>query len=363
MEESRGVCSICRRQVAKYTCPKCNLPYCSLSCFRSETHMQCSETFYKREVETDILSAPKSDKERRDMLALLQRFEETNNEEDATNNALLDDPDGADLAERIAGLDLDAADTDDLWEALDKDQRQRFLEIIRNADGVPARELLAEETSSVPWWAAVEDTEDEANSNHVRLPEPLHVDIALVNKAQAMTGPPLLYNVLALCIVYAHTVRTYALISLSASLPLDRPAILQTLSELLPFIVERRSTSVFASVEEAVAFFWSRNASLSAQHMVQLLDDAKELLLPVPVSVISTSAEGEDAMPQHRTLRMLSDLSSFFTAASAPKPLAHVPPKLLFYGAHALAQPLQVFSLLRAEIDAQVVTAESKRER
>lgn len=26
----------CRRQFSKYTCPKCNVPYCSLICFRSQ---------------------------------------------------------------------------------------------------------------------------------------------------------------------------------------------------------------------------------------------------------------------------------------------------------------------------------------
>ena len=26
----------CRRQFAKYTCPTCNIPYCSLTCFRSQ---------------------------------------------------------------------------------------------------------------------------------------------------------------------------------------------------------------------------------------------------------------------------------------------------------------------------------------
>lgn len=31
-----NLCSSCRRQIAKYTCPKCNLPYCSLACFRSQ---------------------------------------------------------------------------------------------------------------------------------------------------------------------------------------------------------------------------------------------------------------------------------------------------------------------------------------
>lgn len=95
-----------------------------------------------------------------------------------------------------------------------------------------------------------------------------------------------------------------------------------------------------------------------AQHMVRLLEDAKRLLMPVPISVIGPSAA--DALPQHRTLRVLSDVSASFAASAAPKKLAHVPPKLVFYGAHVLGQPLQVFSLLRAEIEAQLAACEAK---
>ncbi|KAH9951173.1 hypothetical protein B0H21DRAFT_355921 [Amylocystis lapponica] len=32
-------CAICRRQFSKYSCPRCNIPYCSLTCFRSEVRV------------------------------------------------------------------------------------------------------------------------------------------------------------------------------------------------------------------------------------------------------------------------------------------------------------------------------------
>ncbi|KAH8116507.1 hypothetical protein DFH11DRAFT_1462289, partial [Phellopilus nigrolimitatus] len=48
----------CHRQVSRYTCPSCNLAYCSIACFRSDEHAQCSESFYKRELESEISTQP-----------------------------------------------------------------------------------------------------------------------------------------------------------------------------------------------------------------------------------------------------------------------------------------------------------------
>lgn len=37
----------CNKEQAKYTCPRCNLGYCGLSCYRHKEHSDCSEAFYK----------------------------------------------------------------------------------------------------------------------------------------------------------------------------------------------------------------------------------------------------------------------------------------------------------------------------
>lgn len=99
----------CRRQFSKYTCPTCNIPYCSLTCFRSEAHSQCSETFYRKEVETGIHSEPtKSAEEKMKMLELLKRLEQQSLEEDQDlleGNESDGDVD-ADLAQRIGDVDF-----------------------------------------------------------------------------------------------------------------------------------------------------------------------------------------------------------------------------------------------------------------
>lgn len=40
MSGKLGVCSFCNENVAKYKCPKCAVAYCSLGCFKSESHRE-----------------------------------------------------------------------------------------------------------------------------------------------------------------------------------------------------------------------------------------------------------------------------------------------------------------------------------
>lgn len=44
------ICMMCKSKPSCYTCPRCNLHYCSLACYQSPDHSVCSETFYKESV-------------------------------------------------------------------------------------------------------------------------------------------------------------------------------------------------------------------------------------------------------------------------------------------------------------------------
>lgn len=72
----------------KYSCPRCNILYCSVNCYKSEAHLQCSETFYKDCVvqemalqskkansTLDDIPGPSDDIKR--MYAILKRMEST----------------------------------------------------------------------------------------------------------------------------------------------------------------------------------------------------------------------------------------------------------------------------------------------
>ena len=73
-DSARLSCSV---QFSRYTCPHCNLHYCSLPYFRSASHAGCSESFDRKSLLGDIESArDKTGEEKRAMLEMLRKFEE-----------------------------------------------------------------------------------------------------------------------------------------------------------------------------------------------------------------------------------------------------------------------------------------------
>ena len=57
-EETRGrimsLCKFCATADRRFTCPRCNADYCSLACYRSRDHQDCSEQFYKECVTEEL---------------------------------------------------------------------------------------------------------------------------------------------------------------------------------------------------------------------------------------------------------------------------------------------------------------------
>ena len=74
----------CHKQISQYTCPKCNLPYCSLACFRSPEHQACTETFDRTTLAEDLQGDVKDDEstetDKRQMLEMLKNFEDQQRE-------------------------------------------------------------------------------------------------------------------------------------------------------------------------------------------------------------------------------------------------------------------------------------------
>ncbi|KAG0029835.1 hypothetical protein BGZ81_003362 [Podila clonocystis] len=69
-------CGICKSQPFKYICPRCNLRYCSLTCYKDKSHIQCTESFYKSSVMSELKASPRSTpQDRQKMLGILDRFE------------------------------------------------------------------------------------------------------------------------------------------------------------------------------------------------------------------------------------------------------------------------------------------------
>lgn len=72
------VCGLCLSKPSCYTCPRCNVPYCSLVCYRSVNHSACSEEFYKESVMQELKEMNETDSEgRRKMQDILLKLRQT----------------------------------------------------------------------------------------------------------------------------------------------------------------------------------------------------------------------------------------------------------------------------------------------
>jgi hypothetical protein len=47
------ICGTCTREYAKYTCPRCNAPYCSMPCYKLHSD-GCTEEFFKENVTEEL---------------------------------------------------------------------------------------------------------------------------------------------------------------------------------------------------------------------------------------------------------------------------------------------------------------------
>ena len=45
-----NLCQICQEKSAPYKCPKCQIKYCSLTCYRDILHKKCSKKFDENEI-------------------------------------------------------------------------------------------------------------------------------------------------------------------------------------------------------------------------------------------------------------------------------------------------------------------------
>ncbi|KAJ7291069.1 hypothetical protein C8J57DRAFT_208934 [Mycena rebaudengoi] len=330
-------CRLCRRQFSKYTCPTCNVPYCSLTCFRSEAHSQCSETFYKKEVESDIRAEPsKTAQERQQMLALLKRFEEDSTAlGDAQSLADENEEDDSDLAHRFQNVDLESTSPDHLWTLLTPAEREKFLKVMEDPSSDLALQLLASEELEIdkqePWWEApsvVDDDDAGPSSKRYGVPpEEIHVLPSL--RPSKPGSPSLIYNICAVCIAYSYTTRHLSFSPLSTASAPDANTARALLSTLMPFLTTLASKTLHPTFDSAITDIHSRlPPDLATPRLFALLlRDAASLLRPALV----ISEDDAQTGAYTRALRMLGDLHGLFRSR------AHVAHKIMFYAAFVAA--------------------------
>ncbi|KAG8690046.1 hypothetical protein FRC09_012161 [Ceratobasidium sp. 395] len=267
----------------------------------------------------------RSNEEKQQMLELLKRFEE----EAAENED--EEGDINDIASRLQGLPLDSADHDALWERLTEEEKQKFHEIIANPTSEELKRLL--ETSELvekPWWDFEAVSEGKAPT--IR-PVPQNM------LESTRFNPMLLYNVFHVSLSYAYTIRTLGVSTLgpigeqSPKAREEAEELKNVLLPLSPFLMDRKSTVTFTSVDSVITDWTSLLPQASPLYrrlkilsfIRLLLADSKALFR---ARSIFDATEDPQSSAHDSCMRFLSDILGLL---DTPKKHTHISLKLMFY--------------------------------
>ncbi|KIR99920.1 hypothetical protein L804_02556 [Cryptococcus deuterogattii 2001/935-1] len=335
------VCGICRKNDSKYTCPRCNVAYCSLDCFKNESHAQCSEPFYKTTVLDSISADPKAGlEEKRAMMEMLRRFEEAEAKGGNGLEELESEDEEDELINRLQEVDIDSLDSNELFKLLPPKHRDAFIQALQNPDSEETRALLESASGGLipqapdvlPWWESEEILDDGGNENERNKVEPepslIPQEILLGIKPPEGVGQKLVYNAIAIGIAYVHTLLSFRLPSLSpthlTSQDLETLDIKTSLGELVPFLVVPKSTVRYESIGSAWGNVWEAIGSeISSPPSTEILRQLLSIISPLLHPPITTPS-------YPKLLLILSDIYHLYTIPPG-KVGAAVPRKLAFY--------------------------------
>ncbi|KAM0786710.1 hypothetical protein ACM66B_002152 [Microbotryomycetes sp. NB124-2] len=317
----QDICGICKAQVSRYTCPKCNLHYCSLQCYRSPQHGDCTESFDRSSLVSDIESAPgQTQQQKQAMMEILNKFESDSLQQDELNDGGAEDND---LADKLNGVDLDSLSPEELLQLLSPDDRAAFHASL--ASKGRTAELVAREVEpDTPWWEAEragqtgsdgglpeDDAESERHSFSCRPTMISSTDMPVVPGGAENHIVDLRYNLLALILAYAFAVRTSGVEAFENATDSARDMLdtLRLLADCVPFLFEH-STLKLGSAQEAVEYVASRAPanSLVGSSLSTVIEDGLVLLTPDNVSVIGPGSDSQPASCLSKAFAALSDL-------------------------------------------------------
>ena len=197
------LCQVCLKINSKYSCPRCNISYCGLQCYRAPCHSQCSEEFYKDCVSQELQNQRTDSSDKTKTLEILRRVS------DDFSNENLDSDDEDDLNDRIANIDLDDADL--VWQTLTAEERKDFQRKVENGEIyklVPANEKLGYSEEQLWWEIHIHAKKVEELHSQVSLSPKLPLVISLdfhldVSKSSNLVR----FNIINVLAAYAMTYR------------------------------------------------------------------------------------------------------------------------------------------------------------
>ncbi|CAK8677633.1 unnamed protein product [Clavelina lepadiformis] len=144
-----SLCFVCKKQKHRYTCPRCNIQYCSVYCYKHEKHASCSELFYRDCFVHELKARQVSDEEKQQVIAMMKKVEEQIPFEEYSQDE--SDDEFRSLEERLEGLDLEnmkEEEVDELWNRLTLEEQEDFKKF---ASSNPEFVMIGESFVHRPW--------------------------------------------------------------------------------------------------------------------------------------------------------------------------------------------------------------------
>ncbi|XP_014212209.1 zinc finger HIT domain-containing protein 2 [Copidosoma floridanum] len=209
------LCNICKENERRYVCPKCFIGYCSLDCYKSQAHLECSESFYKQCVEDELRVEHSDSQVKQKTLDILQRIYNEDTENDVLREILVENGDDGQVEEldsddeaekplekRLENINLD--DADELWSALTLNEKQEFEALLKSGE---ASKLLP---TWEPWWSyrsekkLVKDLDENSKDQTYINNCPKILDIEAL-KTVIKASPYIKYSIINTVYAYAYT--------------------------------------------------------------------------------------------------------------------------------------------------------------
>uniref|UniRef100_A0A023GJ34 HIT-type domain-containing protein n=1 Tax=Amblyomma triste TaxID=251400 RepID=A0A023GJ34_AMBTT len=270
-------CKFCESALARYTCPRCNIGYCSVRCYKDARHRGCSEDFYKDWVHTYLRTEQASPEARQKMVDTLKAAQA----EAEAEECVVDE-----TAELVQRLEQTSIDVETAWNYLTEDEKQEFENLIKSGDAgrlVPVWK---------PWWEQVplvtEVTTDSGQTGCCSV-QPLS---KLTSRAPAGCVVNSVLNVLC---SYIHVVRLY-----------NGEMIPQSADDLISTSTVLADDAVFCTAAEAVQAVLQ---SVIATQSGTTTEELQSLLNAV------CGFLGSPKLPEH-VLRALDETRSALEAAT-----------------------------------------------
>ncbi|RCH95690.1 hypothetical protein CU098_001672 [Rhizopus stolonifer] len=198
---NQTLCEICQKQFSNYVCPRCNLRYCSLTCYKDLKHADCTESFYRESVTAEIQTRELDKNDKNKMLAMLQRLEQENQALD------LDDDDHYEsMLDRFSQIDIEHTDANVIWDLLSDQERKEFEHVLHNVEKTGDWHAWHLPSYS-PWWEASSLIQEQDQS----IPGPVLPaslpDFTRLTQPATRSSPHIVWNGLSILATYSYLMR------------------------------------------------------------------------------------------------------------------------------------------------------------